>query len=1075
MAFSKDHKTIDQLRNVEINGFADVDGTTIREAADLIKTPADAENTQQNAKNISNTFGNIIAWLLNAACEDPDIANVNVRQFLLMYLYLADAPYKGHKVEYNLHTFDPSNPIDSKCISDLKKLKVDGADTGMEKQPECILQLAVNGRVIGMYYPKWKSFIPGTGFTEPCIYGMDPDKFMDANPHVTDRCRAILTNMLDHGADPNVIGKILDSIGGRLSDDDMAMYRAEPAAAISRDAISYIRATSPDANPAAVCGYLGTNYSDKLLDDPVLINTGDAPMGKINRSLKKVSDRLVIIPPVQNTTRICDAEYVCGPLNNYGIPAWIEFSAELDGDLHHHIYTGPFKTCRPDNFIDMAFNVPDGVLAKYNYLIQGSSAGSLGIDDLQTYWKVYPDDATSVEIALKSPQYRDEEWRICQRATRIERMELCDGVTGNVLGTVIPQKAPDFSRAMQKMYLSLDPAGAVSVRLKAVEGTGASVGLEYTDLMHPITPMAENEFEQTIERHMVSSDSSGTHFDSLLQKYFTEGGVGWSTLMVESRIWKPDEKALFDALKSYPGTMTEAMSHLGVISNMKELLTRSDLRTLDKEVIVKALKSYIGTMLLEAILVLSREGFALHSGNLEFLISYPENGSGEGLTRQMKDIIRGALGYVNEYLDADNQLKKDVNVTLCSESEATAVWHQINPPEDTFIGEGVAAGTPDYGYSTHDFSLRANGYLFMFSLPYAAQRITNATLAKVYADNPEALMRCFVGGSQILKVQAYEALTVAMKSTHGKLYERLGFILPLNRLFSNCVFIVTGVNADVFQLRVQEITEARLNVAIPAYAHAIVCALKNGALKIDQSVLIAPVGKGSLAIINTAPGFDVRFIRRLCTEINYQIGLDGSFHEGIEYTGEIKLLPNNDKDKMSVAQGMIDIKEHGSKRASLVQNEDPIEHYLDLVYGTEALEDRDAKERFRTELANLDRPGRKLDYNKLKAKLYTDAFNKLIANYTYEKFEAAFERFGYTDIEQGIPEEEMGVFDEAVRSTVKAQFENLCAQLGQQGEDLVMSCPFIEEEMICGALIDLAIDRMRLFANGKQEGGERNG
>ena len=139
------------------------------------------------------------------------------------------------------------------------------------------------------------------------------------------------------------------------------------------------------------------------------------------------------------------------------------------------------------------------------------------------------------------------------------------------------------------------------------------------------------------------------------------------------------------------------------------------------------------------------------------------------------------------------------------------------------------------------------------------------------------------------------------------------------------------------------------------------------------------------------------------------------------------------------------------------------------------MEDRDAKERFRTELADLDRPGRKLDYNKLKAKLYTDAFSKLIANYTYEKFESAFERFGYTDINQGIPVEEMGVFDEAIRSTVKAQFENLCAQLGQQGEDLVMSCPFIEEEMICGALIDLAIDRMHLFTNGKQEGGERNG
>lgn len=1077
MAFSKTNRTIEQLGNVEVNGFADINGTTIRESADLIMTPADAENTQQNAKNISNTFGNIIAWLLNAASEDPNIAGVNIGQLRIMYLMLAAAPYKGYKVEYKLHTFDPSNPIDNKCISDLKRLKVDEADTGMEKKYGSILQLVVDGRVIGMYYPKWRLFIPGVGFTELCIDGMDFNEFMDANPHVTHRCRAIFTNMLDHGANPNVIHKVLNSIGGRLSDDEMKKYRAELVATIAGDVNKYILATSPDADPAAVCGYLGTNNTDKLLDAPVLINTGDALMGKINRSFKNVSDRLVIIPPVQNATRIYDAAYAWGSLNKYGIPAWIEFSAEIDGVLHHRIYAGEFKTCRPDNFIDMAYNVPKGILAKYNYLIQESSAGSLGIDDLQTCWKVYPDDETSTEITLKSLQYPDEEWKICQRSSRIECMELCDSITGDVLGTVIPEKAPDFSCAMQTMYLSLDPAGTVSVRLKAIAGAVASKGLEYTDLIYPITPMAEDEFEQIIERHMISSDSSGTHFDSLLQRFFPQGSSEWSMLMVESRIWKPDEKALFEALKTYPGVMTDAMLNLGVISNMKELLTHPNLGTINinKEDIVKAFKSYIGTMLLEAILALSREGYAFKHKNLVLLISFPENGSGEGFTKLMKEIIRGALGYVNEYLDVNNQIEETVNAKMYSESEATAVWHQNNLPDENFIGNGVAAGTPDYGYSTHDFSLSINGLLILFSIPYAAMRITNATLAKVYANKVEELMRCFKGGSSELRKQAQEALEEAMQSDCGKLYERLGFILSLNRLFSICTFKVTGVNTDVYQRRVQEITEARLNVAIPAYANAIVRALKAGVLKINQRVLIAPVGKGSLAITNTAPGFKMRFIRRLCDEINYQIKLDGSFPEGTEYTGVIDLLPNNDKDKMSVAQGMIDIQRPNYNRASIDQVVDPTEHYLDLAYGAGEMEDLDAKEYFRSELAELDRPGKKLDYNKLKTKLYEDAFSKLIENYTYEDFEKAFERFGYTNINQGIPAEEMGVLDKAIRNTVKDQFENLCAQLKQQGEDLIMSCPFIEEEMICGALIDLAIDRMDLFEDKKQEARECDG
>lgn len=1066
MAFSKEHRSIAQLKNLESLGFADMDGITIRECAEMIMTPADVENTLQNPKNISNAFGNIIAWLLNAASADPSISGINAEELLIMYLYLAEAPYKGHAVEFNIHTFNPAHPIDNKCIIDLKKLKVDETDTGMEKQPDSILQLSVKNRVIGMYYPKWKCFIPGTGFRETHIYGMTPYEFMDANPHVKHRCRAILTNMLASGSDATMIGKVLEQIGGPVPEHEMDIYKAELAENMPGDVTAYILATSPSADTAAVCGHMGTNYSGKLLDAPVLVNTGTAPMHNLNRSFKKISSHLVVIPPVKNVTHIYDATYECGPLNDNGIPSWIEFSAVLNGTLYHRIYSGCFRTCQPDNVIDLAYMVPDGVLSKYNYLIQESSAGSLGLDDLQTRWKLYPEDSTNIEISLTSAQYAGE-WKISQRATRIDCMELLDADTGDVLGTVIPEKAPVLKDIKKKLYLSLDPAGATSVRLKSVEGTGVSDGLEYTDLIHPITPMAKAEFDQSVERRMVPSDREGTHFDSLLQRFFPEGAGGWSSLMVESRIWKPDERALFDALKAYPGTMTEAMTNLGVISNMKELLTRSGLRTIDKQLIVMALKNYIGTMLLEAILALSREGFAVQFGNLEFLISYPENGSGEGITKQMIDIIKGAIGFVNEYMDATSQLIPGMNVTLCSESEATAVWHQINPPAGTFIGNLVAAGTPDYGHSTHDFSLRVNGRLFMFSIPYAAQRITNATLAKVYANAPAALMRCFVGGSQELKRQAEQALQEAMNSNHGKLHERLGFILPLNRLFSNCTFKVTGVNADTFQLRLQELTEAKLNVAIPAYAYAIVRALKDGSLKLDKSVLLAPVGRGSLAINNTAPGFAERFTARLYAEINYLIQLDGSFPEGTEYTGKIDLIPNNDKNKMSVAQGMIDIKEHGNKKAELAPVADPVEHYLDLVYGCGENEDTDAKDQFRSNLDALKVPGKKLAFNNLKATLYSNAFDSLIDNYTYERFETAFERFGYTDIDQGIPEDDMGVLDETIRNLVEEQFENLCAQLKQQSEELIMSCPFIEEEMICSALIDLAIDRMSLFADGK--------
>lgn len=69
------------------------------------------------------------------------------------------------------------------------------------------------------------------------------------------------------------------------------------------------------------------------------------------------------------------------------------------------------------------------------------------------------------------------------------------------------------------------------------------------------------------------------------------------------------------------------------------------------------------------------------------MISYPENGSGEGITKQLLDIIRGAIEMVNEYLLPEAQLEEGHNITFCSESEAAAVWHQLNPPGNVFIGE----------------------------------------------------------------------------------------------------------------------------------------------------------------------------------------------------------------------------------------------------------------------------------------------------------------------------------------------------------------------------------------------------
>lgn len=123
MAFSKEHRRIAELKNIERHhGFMDVDGATIQECAEFIMTPVENEETRQNAKNISSTFGNVIAWLINVSSAKKEISGVNEKQLLSLYLCLAQAPYNGSEMKYTLHTFDKDNLIDQKMMKDLRKL-----------------------------------------------------------------------------------------------------------------------------------------------------------------------------------------------------------------------------------------------------------------------------------------------------------------------------------------------------------------------------------------------------------------------------------------------------------------------------------------------------------------------------------------------------------------------------------------------------------------------------------------------------------------------------------------------------------------------------------------------------------------------------------------------------------------------------------------------------------------------------------------------------------------------------------------------------------------------------------------
>lgn len=1075
----KRHTVIQALQKGPAMPFYIVPNLEIPEAGEeLIQRAAAARNAPQDSRSVPSPFGESIAFARNILNPREEVSKTAAKSLLLMYLRLAETAYTGENVTFHVRTFDQRNPLDAPCIRDRKN-----AD-GWKGAPDKLLDMQINGVVYGLFMPDLACFLPSAGFYEDFekeleenagivkIHEIELDSFLAKKPWIRHRCRILLDTMLKNGADERVLSPLLAELGGSPGEKELEKYFAEPQVLLPQDVREYIAATCPSINAEIACGYPGRNKADLVLDSVTLINTGKNAFTQ--KDTKVICGNYVVIPPVREAdlaegVSFTEGEPVQDESSGTVQPSWIEFSAKLDGQLYCKVFPRPeegWRTRGPECFLDMDHGVPEGILTKHNYLVRDMSAGlTLQEHEHDCHWKAYPEDPGEYVIHLTSPQFRHEKWEIRQRTSRIERLELWEqweegeSVHSALLGCVFPAAAPAFNKSPQKACVSIDPAGAESVRLWTFENSGRSNAVRIRDIVYPITPVSSAEMNLIIERNSYPADREKSHFESLLQMFGTTD-AGFAELLVVSRLWEMDQEAMFTYLSENPQDMVSAMSNLGVIANPKEMIARSQLDPVSRAKCGTALRHYIGILIMESILAMAKEGCAVSAENLEFLLSYPENGSGEGVTKMMRDAIEGAVEYVNEYLTADNALRPGHNVTLYSESEASAQWHKNHSPAPVYMGDAVAAGTPDYGHSTHDFSLRIRGRLYMFSLPYAAQYITVATLAEVYRENPAALMRCFTGEGQTFMEEAKTAISKAAQAKHGKLYENLGFILPLSRLFSQCTFSVKGERADYYQQQVQKIVEARLNIAIPAYADCIVRAIRDGVLSPDSDVLLAPVGKGSLAFYIPANGYEIRLPERLAAAVNKQLSEGPVPGAGTPaFTGRIRLLLNNDKQKESVAQGLIDLKEAGKKGRGPVperlSTEDLTEYYLDTLFPTDSVEEQKKKESRREEIRRADTKATIKKYKDLREELYSDVFKKIMNRYTYSDFESSFNCWGYTGAEDG-------EFDESIRQFAEEEFENLLAELEYSRRELIMAWPGREKEMICGALIDLVIGRMTL-------------
>lgn len=1030
----------------------------INSLAEAIQSALDSGQSARNPKSISSPMGELIALLTNLRSPDKKISCCSERILLALYGRIAATVYTGEELSFTTHVFHRDDPLEDACYKDLRHRE------GWKNSPERVLELQIDGRICGTFVPECGCFLPSAGFRDTEIDGLAAMDYLKTHPEVCSRCRAILTDMIANGSDRHLLLPILSHIGGFLNEQEMEVYRAESMVVLPQDVSDYILAAAPQVKvPGIACGFPGINSGEKLLENISLVYAGEGAL--IHYDMQAVGGGLVALSPVCGTDAVSEVSFTMGGKHVQGsltLPEWIEYTAKLDGILYHRVYpvpTGGWRIYGVDSYIDLAYKVPDGILSRYNYLVRPTEQPSVPGRSLNCSWRTWPKDDNETMVTLHSIQYKGDHWKVCQRSLRIDRLELLD-LDGNILASIFPEKAPAFHRNVGKKLVAIDPAGTDTVRLESIINSMVSGPVCYKDLVHPLTPLQPDEFHGIVKKSTYPADNSADHIDALVQTFDTTD-AGFEKLMVTSRVWKADPADMFAYLVTAPQNMVSAMSNLGVIANPKEMLAREDLSKESLNECEIAMRHYIGFLLLESICAEARKGYSIAGKNLEFVLSYPENGSGEGVTQTMKEAIEGAIELVNKYLDYSGMLVTGTNVSLYSESEASAQWHKNNPPDNQFMADTVAAGTPDYGHSTHDFSFRAGGNHYLFSLPYAGQYITNATLAKVFSGNASGLVDCFTGSIPGLRKPAINAISAAMTAGKGKTYESLGYVLPLTKLFKECTFQVTGPNANADQQLVQQLVEARLNVAVPAYADAIVRALRDGVLSPDSQILIAPVGMASLALCNTSTGFEGRFEKRIIGAIEKQ--------SGQEFKGRILLLSNNDPHKESVAQGLIYLKQAGAtaKTSNIrrMTEEELLDHYLDLAYGQADGSQNMARAAKKQELDEAAKSRASIaDYNVLRKKLYEEAFRSLMAGYSSQDFVDSFNCWGYVGTMGGL-------LDQNIRKYAVDNFGRLMAVLQATRKNLIMSCPGCEKEMVCSVMIDLVIESMPLAELTKKHGG----
>ncbi len=1067
------HLDIQSALTGEENGMIRIPGNIPGLSRLYKEDPGKETDTKLSYEDMASPLGEVAAekrYLEEPSYQTP-VNYGYMERIQSFYLMMNAAPYYGWGITPVLYETgrDPTGRV---YRSFFKRT------SGYDKEPERILALRIGDRTSAVFDPDYGVFLPTAGFSK------DPEleSRLVKNPNIVKRACAYI-HMLCGSLKPPFNDRFRAAFTDLMApytpnelSAEASLLRAEPKADIPADVTDYLNRVSPGSNAALVCGYPGEDGEKILLERPCLIYV--APGAPSAGSGWRIGRDQELIPPLEVGSTLPD-RIACNSGHIENGPAWAEVTVEFQGTVHRRVYNLDRENCEtanPNTFVDAQAGIPAGIFQKFNYLEQGSTAAARELTVPKSSWTLLPYDSAEVVDSLGSFQDKSRRWTLHQRKTPPTHLKLTReirtpmGQTEEIpLGTVILPEEPHFVPKDNIRNIAFDLGSSRSVRLMTIKGTGRFEPL--ADLrpdtgrngaetagtlpfLRPMTPIGQKTLDEIAEFSYDRLGDGGTYIEPLVQRFTihpAEGRAsGTAGLMSRNRIWRPDMDKLFGALMNDTGSMNDARTRVGVDATPKERLSNSDLSEEDRYAARAALRFYIGTLFMESIFKAAQEGYSFGAGNLYFGVSFPDNGSDTGLTREVREAIRGASEFVNEYLTPQNRLVEDVNLFLYAENRATNVWHSKNPPKGMFMGRTVAAATFDCGNTTLDFTLSTNDHAYPGSIPYAGRKITNESISEGYIERPEDITDCFPDIRQKcldLEIKAKKALNAASKASQGRLDQRLGFSMTLSQLFNECDFSVTGPNADQRMHRVQRLISIKEFITIPAIAATIAKAVAEGDISLKDDIYIAPVGRGSLALKNTYDGFRERYVLLIKRQLLRILGE--------EYLGNIVFMENNDVHKRSVAEGILYMMEGTVPdlvNIPLYGPETTLEdHYLDMVYGEQS---SPKKETAKSRLRGLDLPETCAEYRDAFDSLYDEAFKALMNGYSIDDFKESYNTWGLTG------RLDNGFTDRMVRDEVEKSFSNMIAEARETMKYFIMSYPGVEKEHVCGSLLDICLRRI---------------